>query len=167
METAGFCLSSWLNTPLDSPSGTEEKGNKDVAVRAFYCLQEEGLGKVLEVGGTKGTSSVSILLYFFVYMRVCWLYKQNTCTHVHNYICLTHHCFIQGGRGDITPSLSSPPPPLDFYIDWCIDSSNNMIGIVYVYVTTKTFPPPKFKILYELLYVHGYIVHVLPLSIWI
>ena len=30
------------------------KGNKDGAVRAFYNLEEDGLGKVLEVGKGKG-----------------------------------------------------------------------------------------------------------------
>ena len=33
-------------------------GNKDSALRAFYQLETEGRGKVLEVGCGKGTSGV-------------------------------------------------------------------------------------------------------------
>ena len=59
-ETAGFCLTLpgriLYLTPL---LALKKLGNKDGAVRAFYRLQEEGLGNVQEVMGTKGTSSVS------------------------------------------------------------------------------------------------------------
>ena len=34
------------------------RGNKDGAVRAFYKLEEEGLGKVLEVAGAKTSQCV-------------------------------------------------------------------------------------------------------------
>ena len=36
-----------------------KRGNKDGALTAFYQLQAEGLGKLLEVGGSKGASVVS------------------------------------------------------------------------------------------------------------
>ena len=36
-----------------------KKGNKDGALTAFYQLQEEGLGKLLELEGSKGVSTVS------------------------------------------------------------------------------------------------------------
>lgn len=75
METAGFCLTlpgrTLYLTPLLALKKFRKKGNKDGGVRAFYCLQEEGLGKVLEVGGTKGTSSVSILLLSFFSNVLC------------------------------------------------------------------------------------------------
>ena len=61
-ETAAFCLSLPGRTflsPLLALKKFRKKGNKDGALRAFYCLQEEGLGKVLELSGTKGVSSVS------------------------------------------------------------------------------------------------------------
>ena len=62
-ETAGFCLTLpgriLYLTPLLALKKFRKKGNKDGAVRAFYRLQEEGLGNVQEVMGTKGTSSVS------------------------------------------------------------------------------------------------------------
>lgn len=41
-----------------------KKGDKGGAVRVFCQLEVEGLGTVLEVGGSKGTSTVS-----FVYIR--------------------------------------------------------------------------------------------------
>ena len=62
-ERAGFCLTLpgkiLYLSPLLALKKFRKKGNKDGAVRAFYRLQEEGLGRVLEVAGTKGTSSVS------------------------------------------------------------------------------------------------------------
>ena len=36
-----------------------KRGNKDGALRAFYKLEEEGLGKVLEVANVRGTQGVS------------------------------------------------------------------------------------------------------------
>ena len=63
-ETAGFCLTLpgriLFLTPLLALKKFRKKGNKDGAVRAFYRLQEEGLGRVIEVEGCKGTSSVSM-----------------------------------------------------------------------------------------------------------
>ena len=50
-------------TPLLALKKCRKKGNKDGAVRAFYQLQE-GLGKVLELTGTKGISSVSALISY-------------------------------------------------------------------------------------------------------
>ena len=35
------------------------RGNKDGAIRAFYRLEDEGFGRVFEVGGSKGTNVVS------------------------------------------------------------------------------------------------------------
>ena len=35
-----------------------KRGNKDGAVRAFYQLEAEGLGRIMEVGGSKGTAVV-------------------------------------------------------------------------------------------------------------
>ena len=62
-DTAAYCLTlpgrTLYLTPLLAQKKFRKKGNKDGAVRAFYQLQEDGLGKVLEVGGNKGTSSVS------------------------------------------------------------------------------------------------------------
>ena len=67
-ETAGFCLclpgKTLYLTPLLALKKFRKKGNKDGAVRAFYQLQEEGLGKVLELTGTKGISSVSALISY-------------------------------------------------------------------------------------------------------
>lgn len=64
VETSGFCLTlpgqTLYLTPLLALKKFRKRGNKDGAIRAFYRLQEEGLGKVLEIGGTKGTSSVSV-----------------------------------------------------------------------------------------------------------
>ena len=67
METAGFYLTlpgkTLYLTPLLAQKKFRKKENKDGAVRALYQLQEEGLGKVLELAGTKGTSSVCLLDY--------------------------------------------------------------------------------------------------------
>ena len=65
--TAGYCLTlpgkKLYLTPLLAMKKFRKKGNKDGALKAFYQLEEEGLGKVLEVAGTKSTSSVSTTLY--------------------------------------------------------------------------------------------------------
>ena len=37
-----------------------KRGNKDGAIRAFYQLEEEGLGQVIEVEGGKGSSTVKV-----------------------------------------------------------------------------------------------------------
>ena len=67
-KTARFCLclpgKTLYLTPLLALKKFRKKGNKDGAVRAFYQLQEEGLGKVLELTGTKGISSVSALISY-------------------------------------------------------------------------------------------------------
>ena len=61
--TAAFCLHlpgmKLYLSPLLAQKKFRKRGNKDGAVRAFYQLESEGLGKVLEVGCTKGTSIVS------------------------------------------------------------------------------------------------------------
>ena len=60
---AGYCLSLPGNTlyltPLLAMKKFLKRGNKDGAIRAFYRLEEEGLGKVMEVGGSKGSLGVS------------------------------------------------------------------------------------------------------------
>ena len=62
-STAEFCLhlpgKILFLTPLFAMKKFRKKGNKDGAIRAFYRMEEEGLGKVLEVAGSKGTSAVS------------------------------------------------------------------------------------------------------------
>ena len=56
--TAAFCLSLLGRTLYLSPLLAMKKfckrGNKDGAIRAFYRLEEDGLGKVLEIPGSKG-----------------------------------------------------------------------------------------------------------------
>ena len=68
VDTAGFCLTlpgqTLYLTPLLALKKFRKRGNKDGAIRAFYRLQEEGLGKVLEIGGNKGTSSVSVCMFY-------------------------------------------------------------------------------------------------------
>lgn len=62
-NTAGFCLTlpgkRLYLTPLLAMKKFRKRGNKDGAIAAFYQLEEQGLGKVLEVAGGKGTSAVS------------------------------------------------------------------------------------------------------------
>ena len=61
--TAAFCLhlpgKILYLSPLLAQKKFRKRGNKDGAIRAFYQLETEGLGKVMEVGCTKGTSIVS------------------------------------------------------------------------------------------------------------
>lgn len=47
-----------------------KRGNKEGALAAFYQLEEDGLGKLLELQGSKGTSTVSYGL-----CNVCTVYK--------------------------------------------------------------------------------------------
>ena len=60
--TAGYCLSlpgrTLYLTPLLAMKTFRKRGNKDGAIKAFYRLEEEGLGKVLEVAGSKGSLAV-------------------------------------------------------------------------------------------------------------
>ena len=60
--TAAFCLLLPGNTLYLSPllclKKFRKKGDKDGAVRAFYQLEAERLGTVLEVGSSKGTNTV-------------------------------------------------------------------------------------------------------------
>ena len=62
-STAAYCLSlpgkTLFLTHLLSLKKFRKKGNKDGALRAFYKLEEEGLGRVLEVAGSKGSLCVS------------------------------------------------------------------------------------------------------------
>ncbi len=62
--TAAYCLhlpgKILYLSPLLAQKKFRKRGNKDGAVRAFYQLDAEGLGKVLEVGCGKGTSVVSM-----------------------------------------------------------------------------------------------------------
>ena len=72
IDTAGYCLTlpgkKLYLTPLLAQKKFRKKGNKDGAVRAFYLLQEEGLGKVLEVAGSKG-ACVSIFTFHQQYQQ--------------------------------------------------------------------------------------------------
>lgn len=67
-STAAFCLSLPGKTLYLSHLLTQKKfrkrGNKDGALRAFYKLEDEGLGKVMEVAGVKGTQGVSINIWY-------------------------------------------------------------------------------------------------------
>ena len=60
--TAAYCLQlsgKVLYSPLQGKKRLRKGGNKDGTLRAFYQLETEGLGKVLEVGcGSQGTSGV-------------------------------------------------------------------------------------------------------------
>lgn len=62
-STAGYCLTlpgrKLYLTPLLSMKKFRKRGNKDGAIAAFYQLEAEGLGKVVEILGSKGTSTVS------------------------------------------------------------------------------------------------------------
>ena len=72
--TAAFCLLlpgiTLYLSPLLYLKKFRNKGNKDGAVRAFYQLEADGLGTVLEVGGSKGTNTVR-LCTFMQYVRFC------------------------------------------------------------------------------------------------
>ena len=65
--TAAFCLTlpgeTLYLTPLLNGKKFRNRGNKDGAVRAFLQLEEEGLGKTLIIGGSKGTAQVTIIIY--------------------------------------------------------------------------------------------------------
>ena len=60
--TAAHCLNlpgkTLYLTPLLAGKTFRKRGNKDGAVRAFYQLEAEGLGRIMEVGGSKGTAVV-------------------------------------------------------------------------------------------------------------
>lgn len=62
--TAAFCLTlpgkKLHLTPLLAAKKFRARGNKEGALRAFYQLEEEGLGKVLIVGG--GSKATQVLL---------------------------------------------------------------------------------------------------------
>ena len=62
-STAAYCLSlpgkTLFLSHLLSLKKFRKRGNKDGALRAFFKLEEEGLGKVLEVAGSKGSQCVS------------------------------------------------------------------------------------------------------------
>ena len=75
--TAAYCLTlpgrKLYLTPLLSMKKFRKRGNKG-AIRAFYKLEENGLGKVLELSGSKGTSTVcmdcNVLWYLHVYFGI-------------------------------------------------------------------------------------------------
>lgn len=64
-STAGFCLTlpgkTLYLSPLLAMKKFRKKGNKEGAVASFYKLEAEGLGKVVEVRGARGTSTVSLI----------------------------------------------------------------------------------------------------------
>jgi len=61
-NTAGYCLTlpgrKLYLTPLLGMKKFRKHGNKD-GVAAFYQLEEDGLGRLLELQGSKGTTTVS------------------------------------------------------------------------------------------------------------
>ena len=66
-NNAGYCLTlagrKLYLTPLLQKKKFRKRGNKEGALAAFYQLEEEGLGKILELQGSKGTSIVSYTLF--------------------------------------------------------------------------------------------------------
>ena len=62
-STAAYCLGlpgkTLFLSHLLSLKKFRKRGHKEGALRAFYKLEEEGLGKVLEVAGCKGSQCVS------------------------------------------------------------------------------------------------------------
>ena len=65
-NTAAYCLTlpgrKLYLTPLLGMKRFRNRGNKEGALTAFYQLEEDGLGKLLELQGSKGTSTVSYAL---------------------------------------------------------------------------------------------------------
>ena len=65
--TAAFCLclpgKKLYLTHLLALKKFRKRGNKDGALRAFYTLADEGLGKVLEFANARGSHGVSSSLY--------------------------------------------------------------------------------------------------------
>ena len=63
--TAAFCLSlpgrTLYLSSLLAMKKFRKRGNKDGTIRAFYRLEEDGLGNVLEIPGSKGLLTVSYL----------------------------------------------------------------------------------------------------------
>ena len=68
LSTAEFCLNLPGKTLFLSHLLTLKKfrkrGNKDGALQAFFKLEEDGLGKVVQVGGGKGAQGVSSFFFF-------------------------------------------------------------------------------------------------------
>ena len=62
-SNAAFCLSLpgriLYLTPLLAQKRFRKRGNKEGALRAFCQLEEDGLGKLFEVTGSKGSACVS------------------------------------------------------------------------------------------------------------
>ena len=65
-STAGHCLKiqgkRLYLTPLLAMKKFRKRGNKEGALSAFHKLEQEGLGKIMEVEGSKGTTIVSSYL---------------------------------------------------------------------------------------------------------
>ena len=72
-SNAGFCITlpgkTLFLAPLLAMKKFRKRGNKDGAIAAFYKLEEEGLGKVIELTGSKGASTVST-----IHTLLHWLY---------------------------------------------------------------------------------------------
>ena len=70
--TAAFCLTlpgeTLYLTPLLNGEKLRNRGNKDGAVRAFLQLEEEGLGRTLVIGGSKGTAQVIVYTQVTVHL---------------------------------------------------------------------------------------------------
>lgn len=64
---AGYCLTlpgkTLYLSHLLALKKFRKRGNKDGAVRSFFRLQEEGLGRVKEIVGNKGVAAVSIIYH--------------------------------------------------------------------------------------------------------
>jgi len=63
----------WKNSvpfPASLPLNVQDKGEQEWSGQSFYQLEAEGLGTVLEVGGSKGTNIVR-LCTFMHYARFC------------------------------------------------------------------------------------------------
>ena len=62
------------------PKKIRKLGNKDGVIRCFFMLEEDGLGKVLQLTGTKGVGVVRYPLYAFpnIYYTYCFVTGQES-----------------------------------------------------------------------------------------
>ena len=80
-STALFCLmlpGKRLHLkPLLAMKKFRNKGNKHGAVKAFYYLENEGLGKVIELSGSKGSATVRrIHVHVYICMHAIGIHKE-------------------------------------------------------------------------------------------
>ena len=80
-STAAYCLSlpgKTLNhSHLLSLKKFRRRGNKDGELRAFYMLEEEGLGKVLEVASLCVHRSMGMYCTCVLYVREHFLHRDS------------------------------------------------------------------------------------------